>query len=82
MDNKQAAAVLLKAASAIPEFREIDVPMGDVGEACQRGADAIAMLAWLFESDRHVLLRGQWLVNDEGLSFYRYCEQQWKASRG
>lgn len=77
MDDKQAAAVLRHIGS--------DRLIQSDRDACQRGADALEMLEWLFEENgdipRFVFLRQAWLVYGKGLPFRAYCEARFEESK-
>ena len=80
MDNKQAAETLRTVAVAIPQFTDIDIPMADVAEAVERGADAIEMLGWLCSPRPSgvmncMFLYEQW--NGSG-TFRDYCEARFR----
>lgn len=81
MDSKQAAATLLKAAQAIPQFADIDAPTADVAEAAEIGAEAIEMMDWLFtKSDDPPLYNMRWCCVDwtEEQDFRAYCEARFR----
>ncbi len=82
MDNTQAAAVLREASDSIPKFKNIEVPMTDVAQACARGADALEMLEWLFAPGRFGLLHSGFMKpSAEETTFLAFCEARFEESK-